>query len=84
MTAHAANRLADQGKLDLDAPVAEYWPEFGQAGKAETPVRWLLCHRAGLQAHRNWRPPVALSDWDAVCAALAAETPWFTPGVGFA
>jgi CubicO group peptidase (beta-lactamase class C family) len=84
MTALAAHRLADQGKLDLDAPVAEYWPEFAQAGKTEVPVRWLLCHRAGLQALRAWLPPESLYDWDAVCAALAAETPWFTPGEGFA
>ena len=55
MTALAAHRLADQGKLDLDAPVAEYWPEFAQAGKGEVPVHWLLSHRAGLQALRRPR-----------------------------
>ena len=38
---------AEKGALDLDAPVAAYWPEFAQAGKGQIPVRWLLCHKAG-------------------------------------
>ena len=50
MTAICANRLVESGSLDLDAPVAQYWPEFAQAGKAAIPVRWLLSHRAGLAA----------------------------------
>jgi CubicO group peptidase (beta-lactamase class C family) len=40
--------LVERGQLDLDAPVAAYWPEFGAAGKAEVPVRWLLTHQVGL------------------------------------
>jgi CubicO group peptidase (beta-lactamase class C family) len=39
--------LVQQGRLDLHAPVARYWPESA-AGKAEIPVRWLLSHQAGL------------------------------------
>ena len=35
MTAACVHRLSEQGKLDLDAPVASYWPEFAAAGKAE-------------------------------------------------
>jgi CubicO group peptidase (beta-lactamase class C family) len=38
-TAICANLLAQRGELDVEAPVTEYWPEFGQAGKGETPVR---------------------------------------------
>ena len=48
LTAICAHRLVDEGKLDLDAPVAKYWPEFAQAGKEKLPVRYLLSHRAGL------------------------------------
>ena len=48
VTAICANLLAQRGELDLDAKVAEYWPEFAAAGKADIPVRWLLSHRAGL------------------------------------
>ena len=40
--------LADRGLIDLDAPVADYWPEFAQKGKAEIPVRWLLTHQAAV------------------------------------
>ena len=47
-TAACANLLAQRGQLDVDAPVAEYWPEFKAAGKGDIPVRWLLCHKAGL------------------------------------
>src|SRR5215831_12596998 len=45
ITALAANMLVERGQLDLDAPVASYWPEFAQAGKSEVPVRWLLTHQ---------------------------------------
>jgi CubicO group peptidase (beta-lactamase class C family) len=80
MTALCAHRLIDQGRLDLDAPVAAYWPEFAAAGKGAIPVRWLLSHRAGLAAVRAPLPGEALYDWDAMCSALAAETPWWKPG----
>jgi len=46
----AASMLADRKVIDLDAPVARYWPEFAQAGKEAIPVRWLLTHQAGLAA----------------------------------
>src|SRR5271167_2970652 len=45
LTAICAHRLVDQGLLDLDAPVAVYWPEFAQAGKDHIRVRQLLNHR---------------------------------------
>ena len=47
-TAVCANLLAQRGVIDVDAPVATYWPEFAQYGKDDIPVRWLLCHKAGL------------------------------------
>jgi CubicO group peptidase (beta-lactamase class C family) len=80
VTALAAHRLVDEGKLDLDAPVAKYWPEFAQAGKGALPVRFLLSHRAGLPAVRKLLPNEALYDWTAMTDALAAEAPWWTPG----
>lgn len=46
-TAVAVLQLVAEGKLELDAPVARYWPEFAAAGKAAISVRQLLCHRAG-------------------------------------
>jgi CubicO group peptidase (beta-lactamase class C family) len=80
MVALCAHMLAERGKLDLDAPVARYWPEFAQAGKEDIPVRWLLSHRAGLPAIRRSLPPEALLDWSAMTAALAETTPWWPPG----
>jgi len=80
MTALCAQRLADAGRLDLDAPVARYWPEFAAEGKGGIPVRWLLSHRAGLPAVRRPLPREALFDFAAMAEALAAEAPWWTPG----
>ena len=42
------HRLADRGLIDYDAPVSEYWPEFGANGKADITVREVMRHRAGL------------------------------------
>ncbi|MFF4605008.1 serine hydrolase domain-containing protein [Streptomyces sp. NPDC001339] len=80
MTALCAHLLVDRGELDLDAPVARYWPEFAQAGKRDLPVRWLLSHRAGLIAPREPLRVGQAYDWDGVCAVLAATEPWWEPG----
>jgi CubicO group peptidase (beta-lactamase class C family) len=81
LAAMCAHRLVEQGKLDLDAPVAKYWPEFAQNGKAEVPVRFLLNHRAGVPAVRKPLPHEALFDWTMMCSALAEQEPWWTPGI---
>jgi CubicO group peptidase (beta-lactamase class C family) len=80
LCAMCAHRLVDQGRLDLDAPVARYWPEFAAAGKAEIPVRQLLGHRAGLAAVSTPLAPDALFDWTQMTRALADQEPWWTPG----
>lgn len=80
-TAVTALQLVGEGKLALDAPVARYWPEFAQADKQSITLRQLLSHRAGLPAIRELLPAEALYDWQAMVDALAAETPWWTPGV---
>jgi len=80
LTAICAHRLIDQGKIDIDAPVAKYWPEFAQAGKDKLPVRFLLSHRAGLPAVRKPLGENALFEWDTMCSALAAQEPWWEPG----
>ncbi|MEH0930161.1 serine hydrolase domain-containing protein [Micromonospora sp. CPCC 205558] len=72
--------LAQQGRLDLDAPVTRYWPEFGQHGKAHIPVRWLLTHQAGLPALDR---PLTLDEvlaWDPVIKAIEAQAPLWEPG----
>jgi CubicO group peptidase (beta-lactamase class C family) len=72
--------LAERGAIDLDAPVAAYWPEFARAGKQALRVRDLLAHRAGLAALRAPLPVEALWDWKQMTDALATEAPWWEPG----
>lgn len=77
-------RLVAEGRVELDAPVARYWPEFAQAGKADLPVRYLLSHQSGLPAIRKPLAPGAnLLDWDGMCTALAEQEPWWEPGTRF-
>jgi CubicO group peptidase (beta-lactamase class C family) len=76
----AALQLVEQGKLELDAPVARWWPEFAAAGKERVTPRQLLSHRAGLPALRELLPAEALYDWQRMTGALAAERPWWAPG----
>jgi CubicO group peptidase (beta-lactamase class C family) len=80
VTAICAHRLADKGLLDIDAPVAKYWPEFAQAGKDKLPVRYLLSHRAGMAAVRKPLDDDALFKWDKMTTALAEQEPWWEPG----
>jgi CubicO group peptidase (beta-lactamase class C family) len=79
-TAICANLLAQRGELDVEAPVTEYWPEFGQAGKGETPVRWLLGHRAGLPYVNDSIELAECLAWDPAVEALAAMEPLWEPG----
>jgi CubicO group peptidase (beta-lactamase class C family) len=79
-TAICALRLAERGELNLDAPVAEYWPEFKAEGKELMPVRWLLSHRSGLPIIDRKMTPAEALDWQTVTAALAAEHPVWEPG----
>ncbi|HXV96635.1 MAG TPA: serine hydrolase domain-containing protein [Gaiellaceae bacterium] len=80
LVATCALLLADRGELDLDAPVARYWPEYAQAGKEATLVRHLLTHQSGLLVLAEPLPPEALLDWKRLTAALAAEPPLWEPG----
>ncbi|UXY25925.1 serine hydrolase domain-containing protein [Streptomyces sp. HUAS TT20] len=79
-TALCAHILADRGLLDLDAPVAAYWPEFAAAGKEKVLVRHLLSHRAGLAGLREPHSLEQLYDWELTTTRLAATEPWWEPG----
>lgn len=71
---------ADQGKIDLDAPLARYWPEFGEHGKDRVTVREALAHRAGVPAFTGPVTIEELADPTAMSARLANEPPAFEPG----
>jgi CubicO group peptidase (beta-lactamase class C family) len=79
-TAALANLLVQRGELDLDAPVASYWPEFAAAGKGSIPVRWLLTHQAGLPYPTEACTYDDVVGWDGVVEKLAASTPAWEPG----
>jgi CubicO group peptidase (beta-lactamase class C family) len=81
VTSLAALMLVDRGQLDLDSPVARYWPEFACNGKERALVRHLLSHTVGVPA---WEPPFSLEDAmdvQASTARLAAQAPWWEPGM---
>src|SRR5262249_5647860 len=80
VTAICAHKLAQEDELDLDAPVAEYWPEFAQKGKDRIPVSYLLSHRAGLAWVDGTMTPEEVFAWEPVIAALEAQTPHWEPG----
>ncbi|MEV0390790.1 serine hydrolase domain-containing protein [Nonomuraea sp. NPDC050643] len=74
-------RLVERGEVDLEAPVARYWPEFAQNGKSAITVRTLLAHRAGLPS-MHMRPITweDLRDWTPITETLAAAAPEWPPG----
>lgn len=74
---------ADRGLLDLDAPVARYWPEFAVNGKDATTVRMLLAHRAGLMAPEVDLSTEDLAAWYPVTEALARQAPAWEPGTDY-
>ncbi len=80
MTALCALILVDRGQLDLEAPVARYWPEFAQAGKKDIPVKYLLSRQSGLAGIDEQIPVEALFDWEHIVDLLAAQKPWWAPG----
>ncbi|MGI9287099.1 MAG: serine hydrolase domain-containing protein, partial [Pseudomonadales bacterium] len=75
-----ALQLVDQGKLDLDAPVMRYWPEFAANGKQRVLVRHLLNHRAGLPAIWQEVDSEVVFDATAMAKVLQQEAPYWEPG----
>jgi CubicO group peptidase (beta-lactamase class C family) len=81
MAASCVLVLADRGAVDLQAPVARYWPEFAQNGKQGVTVAHVMSHSAGLSGFDPPAPTAEqLYDWDAVVDRLAAQAPWWEPG----
>ena len=79
-TALCAHVLADRGLLDLDAPVAQYWPEFAANGKEGAIVSMMLDHSVGVPALSVELEPGSMYDWTLMCELLANQEPWWTPG----
>lgn len=83
VTATALHLLADRGLVEIDAPVATYWPGFAAAGKESVTIRHLLTHTAGLHKLRGVvDDPDELLDWDHMVSVLGARAPHPSPGTG--
>ncbi|HEY6456720.1 MAG TPA: serine hydrolase domain-containing protein [Steroidobacteraceae bacterium] len=81
VTAVAFNMLVDRGLIEVDAPVARYWPEFAQRGKEKILVRWILDHTAAIPVlTNNTLFPGAMFDRENYVAALAQQEPLWEPG----
>ena len=76
----AALMLVDRGQLDVYAPIASYWPEYGANGKQDIAVRHLLSHTSGVS---GWEQPFLVEDmydWEKSTSQLASQAPWWEPG----
>jgi CubicO group peptidase (beta-lactamase class C family) len=80
VTSLAALMLADRGELDVDAPVAKYWPEFGARDKQDILVRQLMSHSSGVSGLDSPAQVEDLYDWTASTTRMAAQAPWWEPG----
>jgi len=80
VTSLAALMLVERGQLDVDAPVAAYWPEFAANGKQDVLVRHLMSHTSGVSGLDQPAVLEDLYDWEKSTARFAAQAPWWTPG----
>jgi len=80
VAALAVHILAEQGKIDYDAPVVRYWPEFAPNGKERLTVAQALSHQAGLHAMPEPFEPRHITDWDAGIRRMEEGVPAWEPG----
>jgi CubicO group peptidase (beta-lactamase class C family) len=80
VTATCVHMLADRGELDLDRPIAHYWPEFAAHGKAQIPVQLALSHQSGVAHVKPIVPPGGLADLDLMTRLTADTPPYWEPG----
>src|SRR5262249_22363034 len=73
-------QLVERGQIDLDRPVAAYWPGFGANGKDSITVRQVMTHYAGLPAGLSTR---GWSDSQGALDAIVALRPVAPPGTRF-
>src|SRR3954454_6330773 len=83
LAALAVLRYVATGEIDLDAPVARYWPEFGAHGKDQATVRHALSHAAGVPAVGETLKAEDAFNWDRFCQAIADTPPEWEPGTKF-
>ncbi|MDH3306758.1 MAG: beta-lactamase family protein [Acidimicrobiia bacterium] len=74
--------LAQEGRIDMDAPVADYWPGFAQHGKEGITVRQAMSHRAGLPCLEADLTLEQVLGWEAVVAEIEKQSPLYPHGAG--
>lgn len=83
VTAVSLLMAADRGLVDLDQPVAAYWPEFGAHRKDRITVRHALAHRTGIPSFTQPWDAAALQEWFPITEDLAGQRPLWEPGTRF-
>jgi CubicO group peptidase (beta-lactamase class C family) len=81
VTATCISRLIDQGKLDPNKRVTEYWPEYSCNDKEDTKVSDFLCHRAAMFGFQGGLPSGSWQDWNKFVHQLESQAPYRQPGV---
>jgi len=76
-TAICVLMLADKKIIDVEAPVADYWPEFVQSGKEKITIGHLLSHTAGLPGFDEILEVKDFYNWNKVTEALSRQKPWW-------
>jgi CubicO group peptidase (beta-lactamase class C family) len=80
VTSLAALMLVDRGELDVDAPVARYWPQFAARGKQDVLVRHVMSHASGVSGLEQPAVIDDLYDWPTATSRMAAQAPWWPAG----
>jgi len=80
MAALAIAILVEEGQLDYDALVVDYWPEFGAHGKEKGTLAQLLSHQAGVCGVSDKITVEDLYDWEKMVRLLAEQKPFWEPG----
>lgn len=79
-TAAAVFKLVEEGRIELDAPVARYWPAFGVKGKQAATVRHVLLHQAGIPWRGTYRQIPLWPSWALLTRSVANLEAEYSPG----
>jgi CubicO group peptidase (beta-lactamase class C family) len=80
LTAMCGHILIDEGRLELDKPVADYWPQFARHGKGAIPVRQVFNHQSGVAHVEPIVPPGGFNDWELMIGLIEETPPFWPPG----
>lgn len=79
-TAAAVFKLVEEGRIELDAPIAHYWPAFGKKGKQTATIRHTLLHQAGIPWRGAYRQIPLWPSWTLLTRSVANLRAEYVPG----